>query len=125
MGLLIDGKWHDEWYDTKASGGSFVRSESQFRHWIGADSKTFPAAVDRIFVLLDMRTSGGDAVFSVGLDAFGLDAAGLDAVGLDMPSFGADACGRNGGGTNACACAGAGAAAGDTAGDTAGDVRDS
>jgi putative glutathione S-transferase len=31
MGLLVDGVWHDKWYDTKASDGRFVRSESQFR----------------------------------------------------------------------------------------------
>ena len=37
MGLLVDGTWHDVWYDTKASQGRFVRSESQFRNWITAD----------------------------------------------------------------------------------------
>ena len=37
MGRLIDGVWHDQWYDTKATGGRFERSESQFRDWITAD----------------------------------------------------------------------------------------
>jgi putative glutathione S-transferase len=37
MGLLIDGKWSDKWYDTKSTGGKFVRSESQFKNWITAD----------------------------------------------------------------------------------------
>jgi len=37
MGLVVDGKWHDVWYDTKASQGRFVRSESQFRNWVTAD----------------------------------------------------------------------------------------
>lgn len=37
MGLLIDGAWHDQWYDTAASGGRFIRSESQFRNWITTD----------------------------------------------------------------------------------------
>lgn len=37
MGLLIDGVWHDQWYDTKTHKGEFVRSESQFRNWITAD----------------------------------------------------------------------------------------
>lgn len=37
MGLLIDGVWHDQWYDTKASRGRFVRTETQFRNWITAD----------------------------------------------------------------------------------------
>jgi putative glutathione S-transferase len=37
MGMLVDGKWHDVWYDTKESKGRFVRSESQFRNWITPD----------------------------------------------------------------------------------------
>lgn len=43
MGLLIDGEWHDQWYDTKASGGRFIRSESQFRNWITADGAPGPS----------------------------------------------------------------------------------
>ncbi len=34
MGLLVDGKWQDNWYDTKTTGGRFVRAKSQFRDWI-------------------------------------------------------------------------------------------
>ena len=34
MGLLVDGVWHDRWYDTAQTGGRFVRTESQFRNWI-------------------------------------------------------------------------------------------
>ncbi len=37
MGLLIDGVWHDEWYDTKKTGGRFVRPNTQFRNWLGDD----------------------------------------------------------------------------------------
>jgi putative glutathione S-transferase len=37
MGQLVDGKWHDVWYDTKSSGGHFVRSTAKFRNWITAD----------------------------------------------------------------------------------------
>lgn len=40
MGLLIDGRWHDQWYDTKSTGGAFVRTDSQFRDWIKADGST-------------------------------------------------------------------------------------
>jgi len=29
MGLLIDGRWHDQWYDTSASGGRFVRRDKR------------------------------------------------------------------------------------------------
>jgi putative glutathione S-transferase len=42
MGLLIDGEWHDQWYDTKASGGAFKRTEAQFRNWITADGSAGP-----------------------------------------------------------------------------------
>ncbi|WP_373757083.1 glutathione S-transferase family protein [Streptococcus ferus] len=42
MGLLVDGKWVDQWYDTSKSGGRFVRTESQFRHWITADGSAGP-----------------------------------------------------------------------------------
>ena len=37
MGLLVDGKWHDQWYDTEGNGGRFIRQESQFRNWITPD----------------------------------------------------------------------------------------
>lgn len=37
MGLLIDGTWHDQWYDTKSTGGRFVRQASQFRNWVTTD----------------------------------------------------------------------------------------
>lgn len=37
MGMLIDGKWHDVWYDTKSSDGRFIRSEAQFRNYITKD----------------------------------------------------------------------------------------
>lgn len=37
MGRLVDGKWQDKWYETKANGGRFVRSESQFRNWVTPD----------------------------------------------------------------------------------------
>ncbi len=43
MGLLIDGKWHDNWYDTEKTGGAFKRQESQFRNWITADGSAGPS----------------------------------------------------------------------------------
>ncbi len=42
MGLLQDGVWVDKWYDTKSSGGQFVRKASQFRNWITADGGPGP-----------------------------------------------------------------------------------
>ncbi|MEX3316432.1 glutathione S-transferase family protein [Sulfitobacter sp. PS-8MA] len=43
MGLLVDGKWQDKWYDTKSSGGKFERSEAQFRNWVTADGSAGPS----------------------------------------------------------------------------------
>ncbi len=43
MGLLVDGKWRDEWYDTKATGGKFERSAAKFRNWITADGSAGPS----------------------------------------------------------------------------------
>lgn len=43
MGLLIDGQWHDQWYDTKSNKGEFVRNESQFRNWITKDGSAGPS----------------------------------------------------------------------------------
>ena len=34
MGLLINGTWFDQWYDTSKTGGEFIREDSQFRNWI-------------------------------------------------------------------------------------------
>ncbi len=42
MGMLVDGVWHDVWYDTKKSGGKFVRKASAFRNWITADGSAGP-----------------------------------------------------------------------------------
>ena len=42
MGLLQDGKWVDQWYDTKSSGGRFVRKAPQFRNWITPDGAAGP-----------------------------------------------------------------------------------
>ena len=39
MGLLVEGKWQDRWYDTKESGGRFVRGQSQWRDWVTPDGK--------------------------------------------------------------------------------------
>jgi putative glutathione S-transferase len=40
MGLLVEGEWRDQWYDTKGSGGRFVRQESAFRDAVCADGST-------------------------------------------------------------------------------------
>src|SRR5690625_7438426 len=43
MGLLIDGEWHDEWYDTESTGGRFQRQQSTFRNWITNDGSPGPS----------------------------------------------------------------------------------
>ena len=43
MGLLQDGKWVDQWYDTKSTGGSFVRKAPKFRNWITPDGAAGPS----------------------------------------------------------------------------------
>ncbi|WP_095587342.1 glutathione S-transferase family protein [Actibacterium ureilyticum] len=42
MGQLINGTWHDDWYDTEKSGGKFVRSQAEFRNWITPDGAPGP-----------------------------------------------------------------------------------
>ncbi len=39
MGLLVEGKWQDRWYDTKQSGGRFVRGQSQWRDQVTPDGR--------------------------------------------------------------------------------------
>ena len=43
MGLLVDGIWHDHWYDTKSAKGRFERKASQFRNWITPDGAPGPS----------------------------------------------------------------------------------
>jgi putative glutathione S-transferase len=43
MGLLVEGVWKDQWYDTAASGGRFVRAESPFRRWVTPDGRPGPS----------------------------------------------------------------------------------
>ncbi|MEM7704368.1 MAG: glutathione S-transferase family protein [Pseudomonadota bacterium] len=43
MGLLVDGEWKDQWYDTESTGGRFKRQEQAFRSWITADGSPGPS----------------------------------------------------------------------------------
>ena len=43
MGLLVDGEWRDQWYDTKSTGGRFKRDISRFRNWVTADGRAGPS----------------------------------------------------------------------------------
>ncbi|WP_428671868.1 glutathione S-transferase family protein [Roseibium sp.] len=43
MGMLVDGNWTDQWYDTKSTNGRFVRKDASFRNWITADGSAGPS----------------------------------------------------------------------------------
>lgn len=43
MGLLVDGKWVDQWYDTKSTGGAFKRQDAGYRNWVTADGAPGPS----------------------------------------------------------------------------------
>lgn len=42
MGRLVNGEWHDQWYDTGKHGGRFRREDPVFRNWITADGSPGP-----------------------------------------------------------------------------------
>jgi putative glutathione S-transferase len=42
MGLLINGQWVDQWYETKSSHGEFQRENTTIRHWITPDGAAGP-----------------------------------------------------------------------------------
>ena len=66
MGLLIEGKWHDRWYDTKDNNGEFIREDSQFRSWIIPDGSAgssgvagFPAEPGRYHLYVSLACPNG------------------------------------------------------------------
>ncbi|MDN3653736.1 glutathione S-transferase family protein [Thalassotalea ponticola] len=42
MGLLVNGVWHDQWYNTDESKGEFQRETAQLRNWITTDGSAGP-----------------------------------------------------------------------------------
>lgn len=42
MGLLVNGEWRDQWYDTKSTGGAFQRQDAKWRDWVTADGAPAP-----------------------------------------------------------------------------------
>jgi putative glutathione S-transferase len=44
MGLLVDGRWQDTWYES-SKDGAFQREQAQRRHWLTADGKPGPTGV--------------------------------------------------------------------------------
>ncbi len=54
-GYLEHGVWRHGWYDTKASGGEFVRQSTTFHHHVTADGSTgFPAAANRYHLYVSL-----------------------------------------------------------------------
>ncbi|MGH8272809.1 MAG: glutathione S-transferase family protein [Gammaproteobacteria bacterium] len=43
MGLLVEGRWQDRWYDTESHGGRFEREQAGFRNWITPDGAAGPS----------------------------------------------------------------------------------
>ena len=43
MGYLLNGQWHDKWYDTDTTDGAFVRDTAKFRNWVTSDGNAGPS----------------------------------------------------------------------------------
>lgn len=43
MGLLVEGVWKDQDYETSTTGGRFVRPQTRFRNWVTADGAAGPS----------------------------------------------------------------------------------
>ncbi|GIC76696.1 glutathione S-transferase family protein [Moritella sp. F3] len=55
MGLIVNGKWHDQWYETKSSKGQFERQESRFRNTISnAEGSRYPAEAGRYHLYVSL-----------------------------------------------------------------------
>ncbi|BDA85847.1 glutathione-dependent reductase [Aureimonas sp. SA4125] len=59
MGLLVEGRWQDKWYESK--NGSFERTVTEFRDWITPDGapgpagqKAFPAETGRYHLYISL-----------------------------------------------------------------------
>ncbi len=55
MGLIVNGKWHDQWYETKGSKGQFERQESRFRNTISnEEGSRYPAESGRYHLYVSL-----------------------------------------------------------------------
>ncbi len=43
MGLLVDGKWRTDWYDTSKTNGCFTRKATSFRSWVTQNGSAGPS----------------------------------------------------------------------------------
>ncbi len=89
MGLLIDGEWHDEWYDTSKTKGRFERKASSFRHRIGADSASaFPAEPGRYHLYVSLACPWAHRTLIVRKLKRLEDVIGVSAVRAEMLEHG-------------------------------------
>ena len=44
MGLLVEGRWQDQWYES-SKDGTFQREQAQRRHWLTADGRPGPTGI--------------------------------------------------------------------------------
>jgi putative glutathione S-transferase len=42
MGLLVEGRWHDQWYES-SKDGAFQREQAKRRNWVTADGRPGPS----------------------------------------------------------------------------------
>ena len=54
MGLLVEGKWQDRWYETDKTDGRFLREDAQFRDTVGAPDGRFPAESGRYHLYVSL-----------------------------------------------------------------------
>lgn len=55
MGLLVDGQWKDQWYDTDSTGGKFERESAGFRGWVTAHADArFAAEANRYHLYVSL-----------------------------------------------------------------------
>lgn len=55
MGLLQQGQWVDQWYDTQSNGGQFVRQDSRFRNAISPNGENgFKAEKNRYHLYVSL-----------------------------------------------------------------------
>jgi len=53
MGMLFEGQWQDQEVKRTNASGEFVRNESPYREYIGADNGKFPAQPDRYHLFVN------------------------------------------------------------------------
>ncbi len=87
MGKLVNGTWTTQWYDTKTTGGRFVRGVTAFRDQITADgSSGFRAEAGRYHLYVSMACPWAHRTLIVrqlkGLAGV-ISVSGVDALMLD------------------------------------------